>query len=634
MASLGAAAILLLLILWTGAGQTASETVTACHMGGGVTKEHPFLATNGTFVFAVGYVDWNGNLSLDPDEPIYYDAEPNESTGHGMVSAADVRLSDIPEGPQAGTHPSETDEDAGQRLRPLDSVNLTFIDADGDQAHDLGEHVLIDVDGSNDLSVNDRFLAPDEYAGTTAASSSDMATAKTALQPFFGFILWIDADGDPGPAGRILFADRDYNGALSENDLCLSDHVVSPPPETSPSPTKTTEESPTLSDPRTISPSPSPDAMSPSPSAEPTTDQQPGGFERDGGRFEGRYVALTVDLAEGVVTEFTVEGVSFVDQVLLACPCSAEVHRDANGRPTALRVQSDETFLLVNDQPSGLMAFAAFGEVPLDFRLDPSVTFTRPDDTTVRLERDGRVAWITAQEFGRDVPSGLETFSGADGTHVLIRGPGVHFVSNPTSAEPFFQTNQQTVEEAILERRLAVQVQVLRTERGNEPQLLAYEDVRSFQVRQPAELEYEIEIDAEFTEPRAFLFQFPRETLPAEKVEVRYFHQESADAPVESRVLVEGVSLQDVLDPEPGEPAKFYVEATPSGFQVAAAVPEFSIQLFQVLGIPPETAPIFAYGVVLVFLFLGVGVMGVLVGRKGRPVWKPKRRELVPWAGL
>ncbi len=169
-------------------------------------------------VESIGYADDDADGVLDPDEPVYLAAHPNQET-----SIDDLRLVG-PAGYAAGSEVRAAATDFGIPLTSLTSTHpasLQFYDAAGDDGFSRADTLYVSLDGdAARIEVGDLILSGPE-AGTLVDSSNPSLVNR--LQGYDGSLGFLDADADGiYSAGDVMFLDSDQDGWVTVADVRLA----------------------------------------------------------------------------------------------------------------------------------------------------------------------------------------------------------------------------------------------------------------------------------------------------------------------------------------------------------------------------------------------------------------------------
>jgi len=180
----------------------------------------------------ISFIDFNGNLVCDIDEPVYVDTG---GLGAGVVSVGDIRLTAVGIY-AAGTPVSNFDSDIILPLTPLLPIqqNILIVDADSNSRYSVGDWLYLDINGDA--------LVSGSGAGPLGADLR-LTEVSITMPPYeFGTkVTTLDDDVDlipllilvpgPGPAGwRLDYVDRG-SGIYTPGDtvyckLPLPQHAV------------------------------------------------------------------------------------------------------------------------------------------------------------------------------------------------------------------------------------------------------------------------------------------------------------------------------------------------------------------------------------------------------------------------
>jgi hypothetical protein len=622
-------AILTMGALASGSSWSQTNRTAPCTMGESVTSSDASLgmALRPVSARQVGYWDADADARAASFEPLVVDVDSS-----GSISVGDIRWSPGPSEKPPGSRVAGSDEDVGAPLMLFELVQML---SPGTKAWSPGDSVVLDVDLNGNLTSGDRYMAPPSFAGMPY--SGQETTQPPAATPFQGRLMYLDQDGDGKfTAWDDVIWDRDNSTTVSVSDLCLSTPLPAPtasssaPPEgttpkdSSPSHSKTGGTSTTNPfSSGTVEPSSRPPSAT---TTRPETTQQPGKFQHSDGRVAGRYVSLVFDAQQGVVREFSVGGALIIESIPLECPCQTAQFRSEGGESDTLVVASASGSLAVRDHPAAYTLYSVVPGKVLDLR-PPQGASVEASSQSARLNVPAGALLARSFASSGAQAGSLERTQAADGRPALrLEGQGFFVLGGNRGQDAIFDANRAVLDEGIVRGHVGAEVQVLSTTAGASPQVLTFDEM-TVTVARSQDLEYRMRIDADLPTPRSFVMQFPLSVLPADSVELRR-QTESPTGELSEAPLERASSYQDALEALPGEPAKFWVDKTPTGFQVVAAVDHFSVQIFQVIGIPPESAPLFAYAVVFVLVILGIGTVGTLVGRARRPRWRPPRDQI------
>jgi len=172
------------------------------------------------FYFApqFAFMDLNGNVIPDPDEPIYIHIDPTVS----RVSENDVRITpfgNISSGTYfpAGTKVRATDSDHDKELKVFGAgrvpvAELRYFDVDGDKAYSIDDPVYLEFNHgfvtAGDVRITGYVTVYDNYIAGSRVRDSDTDSDKpTSTLP--GMLCFYNADGDINNRGWAIYGTED-----------------------------------------------------------------------------------------------------------------------------------------------------------------------------------------------------------------------------------------------------------------------------------------------------------------------------------------------------------------------------------------------------------------------------------------
>ncbi len=319
--------------------------------------------------------------------------------------------------------------------------------------------------------------------------------------------------------------------------------------------------------------------------------QVPGRMQLADGVADGHYVDFVFDEANGTIGNYTVGPDTFFATINAPGPFGAEA-QGASVRLTGVGFE-----ILITDNPTGMLRVqsdnASFQLVLTD-AVEANATEPRID-----IRTGNQSAFLTNGTL--DDNQSIETHGGL----FLLYGASVSAVARD------YAPSQARIDEAIADGRVAARVQVL----PNATNVLAFQDADVRGVQQPNG-SYQVRVDANFSDGRAFVVDFAPGLLNASQLGVLYYSEE--DGQLVPQGIQRADSLEDALVIEPGEGAEYWVVGGLEGSQAVVAIPHFSVHVFELFGIPPEVAPLVVYGLVAAILVVIVMGAGAFMGRRER----------------
>lgn len=335
---------------------------------------------------------------------------------------------------------------------------------------------------------------------------------------------------------------------------------------------------------------------SPSPTAGPadhppaprTADQQPA-------LFTGTYVRFVFDPFTCALHDLSVYGAEFFDVIELTAPCTTLRSFQAGG---TFGVRGAGETLLLYDSKNGFLSFTTTADGVLRFRAGPDAEIVGEGSS-----REIRVQDLTARVFPLNEHY---TLGWSDQGFLAIGARGNFLVEEPAA------TNAP-VAHALEERRIGGEVNFFLRDGEVDSQVLAYEDV-DMRASHPAENAFRVILDSDLPTGRTFVANFPTGLFDGQQMGVDYYTLDD-DGVARLDQIATAQNLADVLEAaDPGP--EYWIVSDAEGTHVLVSVPQWSVHMFEILGLPAELVPIIIYGAVLGLIFTALAGFGMFTSRR------------------
>lgn len=327
------------------------------------------------------------------------------------------------------------------------------------------------------------------------------------------------------------------------------------------------------------------------PSNESAKPREPGKIvQSDLASFDGRYVDFTFDADACLLSDYRVYNVTVLDEIQLPAPCDGRGHGGRGGdHGAAFEVGDGNGSLRIHDAPNGLIQVRADNDTPI--RITPSA------DATFNASDPGHA-------FTLGNLSGILRVD-RNATFDNITGKARFWVHPLSGGSP----ERVEIRQAIKERRVAAEVDVLVENGTITSEVLAYEEV-VLRAQRGANQSFRFIVDANLTSGRTFVVNLGPGVFEQGKVGLRYWDVDEAG--IASEVpITEADSLEDALNITEGEGPEYWITQDKAGKHVLVAVPHFSVHVFEVASIPPEVVPVVIWGLIAGVAFVGLGAAGM-----------------------
>lgn len=324
-----------------------------------------------------------------------------------------------------------------------------------------------------------------------------------------------------------------------------------------------------------------------------------GHFAAEGDAVTGRYVRFTLDADACRIVDYAVYGTLLLGSVQLPESRCRLGRGDGSG---VFSLRGNRSELTLHDAPNGLLHARARGgvvNVTLAAGLAASdsggaVSFTAGNLTGTIFARRGPSNSSSALQWHAPVAAL------ADGTLMVHPASG-------TSPE------RRQVLDAIRGGKVGAEADVLLQNGTVVSESFTFDEVE-LRMRRGGADRFGFEVSANLTEGRVFVANFDPAAWSPARLRVDYFdvHPDGSLNPVR---IKPADSLGAVLAGQ-GDEALYFVFQDAAGWHVAVYVPNFSIHMFEVVGLPLQVVPLLLYGFVIVALVIGTGGIGVMLERR------------------
>ena len=341
---------------------------------------------------------------------------------------------------------------------------------------------------------------------------------------------------------------------------------------------------------------PGPTSTNETEEARPEPRRQAGRLTIDDETAVGRYVRFGLDLPSCTVQDYRAYNLTLFSEIRLP---ATDCRLASGGPPGRIEMRGEDASIRLHDAPNALVQFHA--DEPVELVPANGLNVTQQDGG---LEL--AIGNLTGRVFARNDTGVLFQ----DG---LVRSVDATMMLHPprgTSAE------RREIFDAIQNGKVGAETDVVIENGTIVSETLTYDDVE-LRVRQKDKDRFDFTVAANLSEGRVFVTNFDPGAWSPERLRVDY-----ADVDEEGRTRAVGIRqadrLEDVLDFDPGKGPVYFVFEDADGWHAAVAVPEFSVHLFQVVGLPLQVVPLLLYGIVIGGLFFAAGGLGILLERRAR----------------
>lgn len=340
-----------------------------------------------------------------------------------------------------------------------------------------------------------------------------------------------------------------------------------------------------------------PDATSDNDTAD---DRQPrrqaGRMSVDGTHVEGRFVKFDFDLPTCSIGAFHAYNTTLFSEIRLpGTDC-----RLASGGPVGrFEMRGQDMNVRLHDSPNALIQFQADKVVEMVPSPEVTVNETEKGVELVIGNLTGRL--FSKNESMITIESGV--LSSSDATFMLHPPRG-------TSAE------RREIFDAIQNGKVGAETDIVLDNGTIVSEVLTYDDVQ-LHVKKTREDRFDFTVGGNLSEGRVFVTNFDPGAWSPERLRVDYADVD-ADGRTHGVLIRQADRLEEVLDFDPGKGPVYFVFEDEDGWHAAVAVPEFSVHVFQVVGLPLQVVPLLLYGIVIGGLFFAAGGLGILLERRAR----------------
>lgn len=324
--------------------------------------------------------------------------------------------------------------------------------------------------------------------------------------------------------------------------------------------------------------------------------RQAGRLMVDDENVAGRFVQFGLDLPSCTIHEYRAYNRTLFSEIRLP---STDCRIGSGGPAGRMEIRGQDASIRLHDAPNALVQFHA--DEPVDLVLATDVNAT-----------DEEGAWelaignLTGRIFSRN-DTGIHLEGG------IISAPEATMMLHPprgTSME------RREIFDAIQQGRVGAETDLVMENGSIVSEILTYDDVQ-VNVRQNGKDRFDFTVAANLSEGRVFVTNFDPGAWSPERMRVDYADVDGSGR-TKPVVIRQAESLDEVLDFDPGKGPVYFVFEDEAGWHAAVAVPEFSVHVFQVIGLPLQVVPLLLYGIVIGGLFFAAGGLGILLERRAR----------------
>lgn len=328
----------------------------------------------------------------------------------------------------------------------------------------------------------------------------------------------------------------------------------------------------------------------------PQARRQAGRMSVDGNHVEGRYVDFSFDVATCSVQAYHAYNTSLFSEIRLP----GNDCRIASGGPMGrFELRGQDMSLRLHDSPNALIQFQA--DEPVKLVPSPALTVN---------ETDKGVELVIGNLTGRLFSKNESSLTIQDG---IVHVSDATFMLHPprgTSAE------RREIFDAIQKGKVGAETDIVLENGTIVSEVLTYDDVQ-LRVKKNRGDRFDFTVGGNLSEGRVFVTNFDPGAWSPERLRVDYADVD-ADGRTHAVLIREADRLEEVLDFDPGKGPVYFVFEDQDGWHAAVAVPEFSVHVFQVVGLPLQVVPLLLYGIVIGGLFFAAGGLGILLERRAR----------------
>ncbi|HEX9816760.1 MAG TPA: hypothetical protein VGB18_07255 [Candidatus Thermoplasmatota archaeon] len=324
--------------------------------------------------------------------------------------------------------------------------------------------------------------------------------------------------------------------------------------------------------------------------------RQAGRLSVDGNHVEGRFVEFSFDLSTCRVSTFQAYNTTlFPDIHLPGTDC-----RIAPGGPIGrFEMRGSDVGIRLHDSPNALIQFQADEPVELVWASNLNVNIS---DGGVELS----IGNLTGRLFSKN-----DTDISTDGG--VARAMDGSFMLHPPSGT---SEERREIFDAIQQGKVGAESDILLDNGTIVSETLTYDDVQ-VKVKKTRDDRFDFTVGGNLSQGRVFITNFDPGAWSPERLRVDYADVDD-DGRTHGVMIRQADTLENVLDFDPGKGPVYFVFEDEMGWHAAVAVPEFSVHLFQVVGLPLQVVPLLLYGIVIGGLFFAAGGLGILLERRAR----------------
>lgn len=311
----------------------------------------------------------------------------------------------------------------------------------------------------------------------------------------------------------------------------------------------------------------------------------------------GRYVQFRLDLPSCTVLDFRVYGKPLFSEIRLPASDCRSMSGGPQGR---LEIRGEDVSLRAHDAPNALLQFRSEnGNV--EIVMDSSVAVTPGEDAlTFTLGN------LTGRLFDRN-GTGLTVDGG------VVAGREGSMMVHPASGT---SPERREIFEAIQRGKVGAETDLLFENGSLVSEILTYDDVQ-LKVDRKQKDRFDFTVDGNLSQGRVFITNIDPGVWDPARMRIDYADVDE-DGRTHAVAIREADNLQQVLDFDPGKGPVYFVFQDEEGWHTAVAVPEFSVHVFQMVGLPLQVVPLLLYGVVIGSLFFVAGGVGIVLERRAR----------------